>query len=182
MLFDKNDLPRDISLVRMRVADAGDGMIRFRCRACDHDTGWIEDRWTITENRRGQPCPHCNPKSGSYTSRRPKMPKRIQLQRAKGWRKPPNAVVVARPGKWGNPFAIGTGRGMEIDGAFVEEMVKDRATAVRFFADMLSYPVRPYPTDDEIRRELAGRDLACWCPPDQPCHADILLRLANEPH
>lgn len=44
MLFDKNDLPRDISVVRMRVVDAGDGMIRFRCRVCHHDTGWIEDR------------------------------------------------------------------------------------------------------------------------------------------
>lgn len=27
--------------------------------------------------------------------------------------------------------------------------------------------------------ELAGRDLACWCRPDQPCHADVLLELAN---
>jgi hypothetical protein len=28
------------------------------------------------------------------------------------------------------------------------------------------------------RAELAGRDLACWCPPDRPCHADVLLELA----
>ncbi|SII07108.1 Uncharacterised protein [Mycobacteroides abscessus subsp. abscessus] len=27
--------------------------------------------------------------------------------------------------------------------------------------------------------ELAGHDLACWCPLDQPCHADVLLELAN---
>jgi hypothetical protein len=32
---------------------------------------------------------------------------------------------------------------------------------------------------DDIRRELAGRDLACWCDLDQPCHADVLLELAN---
>ena len=32
---------------------------------------------------------------------------------------------------------------------------------------------------DTIRRELAGRDLACWCPLDQPCHADVLLEIAN---
>lgn len=32
---------------------------------------------------------------------------------------------------------------------------------------------------DEIRAELAGKDLACWCPLDQPCHADVLLELAN---
>lgn len=35
------------------------------------------------------------------------MPKRIQLRRTKGWRKPPNTVVVARPSKWGNPFVLG---------------------------------------------------------------------------
>lgn len=32
---------------------------------------------------------------------------------------------------------------------------------------------------DDIRRELAGKDLACWCRLDQPCHADVLLEIAN---
>ncbi|EUA64977.1 hypothetical protein I542_5155 [Mycobacteroides abscessus 1948] len=32
---------------------------------------------------------------------------------------------------------------------------------------------------DTIRRELRGHDLACWCPLDQPCHADVLLEIAN---
>jgi hypothetical protein len=36
------------------------------------------------------------------------MPKRIQLRRAKGWKKPAGAVVVARPTKWGNPFKAAT--------------------------------------------------------------------------
>lgn len=27
--------------------------------------------------------------------------------------------------------------------------------------------------------ELRGKNLACWCPLDQPCHADVLLELAN---
>ena len=44
---------------------------------------------------------------------------------------------------------------------------------------MLSYYNRPYPSLDEIRAALGGRDLACWCPLDKPCHADVLLRLAN---
>jgi hypothetical protein len=30
-----------------------------------------------------------------------------------------------------------------------------------------------------LHRDLAGRDLACWCKPDQPCHADVLLELVN---
>jgi len=33
----------------------------------------------------------------------------------------------------------------------------------------------------EVRRELAGKNLACWCPLNKHCHADLLLELANEP-
>jgi hypothetical protein len=32
----------------------------------------------------------------------------------------------------------------------------------------------------DVQHELRGRDLACWCPLDQPCHADVLLQIANE--
>jgi len=35
-------------------------------------------------------------------------------------------------------------------------------------------------TVDDVRRELAGRDLACWCPPAEACHADVLLAIAND--
>lgn len=38
-------------------------------------------------------------------------------------------------------------------------------------------PVKPTPAD--VVRELAGRDLACWCPLTVPCHADVLLAVAN---
>ena len=37
----------------------------------------------------------------------------------------------------------------------------------------------PIPRLDAIQRELCGRDLACWCPIGQPCHADVLIALAN---
>lgn len=40
--------------------------------------------------------------------------------------------------------------------------------------------VRNQVTVDDIRVELAGRDLSCWCPLDEPCHADVLLRISNE--
>jgi hypothetical protein len=36
-----------------------------------------------------------------------------------------------------------------------------------------------FPCIADIQRELRGKNLACWCPLDQPCHADVLLRLAN---
>jgi hypothetical protein len=75
-------------------------------------------------------------------------------------------VVVARPSRWGNPFRIGT------DG--------DRAECVaRFREAFLSGGLSFGPED--VRRELAGRDLACWCPSDGPCHADVLLEAANGP-
>lgn len=103
-------------------------------------------------------------------------PKRIQLRRSKGWRKPEGAVVVARPTKWGNPFLIGN---VVRDDVGRWEPINTRTDAVRAFRDMLGYSDRNYPSEQEIVADLRGRDLACWCPLDQPCHADILLHLAN---
>ena len=96
------------------------------------------------------------------------MPERIRLSRAKGWRKPENTVVIARPFRWGNPFAIGDPDqgGMsrqEAVGRFREELLAGR----------LSYGV------DEVRAELRGKNLACWCSLDGPCHGDVLLEFAN---
>ena len=44
----------------MHVLDAGVDMIRFQCRRCGYDTGWIEDEQTVSRNKRGIPCPDCN--------------------------------------------------------------------------------------------------------------------------
>lgn len=94
------------------------------------------------------------------------MPQRIQLRRTKGWRKPECAVSVARFGRWGNPFRVGS------------PGVPDAAAAVRVYRDYANHAVG---LKADARRELAGRDLACWCPLDQPCHADVLLEIANTP-
>lgn len=100
-------------------------------------------------------------------------PQRIQLSRRKGYRKPEGAVVVSRPTKWGNPYRID-----EYPGETAEEA---RLSAVVDFRAQIEYGIgrRPYPTPPNIRRELAGKDLACWCPLDQSCHADVLLEIAN---
>ena len=90
-------------------------------------------------------------------------PRRIQLSRKRGWRMPPNTVVVARPRRWGNPFCVDHANGI------------DAETAVLLFERANNHPH----THKRIREELRGRNLACWCPLDQPCHADVLLRLAN---
>lgn len=121
------------------------------------------------------------------------MPERIQLSRVRGWRKPEGAIVVARPSKWGNPFAVG----MVIDRVSMASFrlnhiaivrVSDRAEAVIAYRKWLDgtpllaggHDLAPLPpTTAEIREALRGHDLACWCPLDQPCHADVLLELAN---
>ncbi|MBM4480356.1 DUF4326 domain-containing protein [Rhodococcus hoagii] len=60
---------------------------------------------------------------------------------------------------------------------FVADAFRDRlASSDRHPGDPL---YEGTPTYHEIRAELAGRDLACWCPLDQPCHADVLLEIAN---
>jgi DNA-directed RNA polymerase subunit RPC12/RpoP len=52
--------PKRARMWRMRVADAGHGCIQFKCPRCGHDTGWLQDTRTITENKRGIVCPICN--------------------------------------------------------------------------------------------------------------------------
>jgi len=93
-------------------------------------------------------------------------PRRIQLRRTAGWRKPAGAVVVSRPSRWGNPHP------------FREPTRDERARVVDLYRQDLEAGHLPY-TEDDVRRELRGRDLACWCPLDGPCHADVLLEVAN---
>jgi hypothetical protein len=113
------------------------------------------------------------------------MPQRIQLRRTKGWRKPEGAIVVSRPSKWGNPWTMQDFN--ELYGVF------DKSTLRRLCAEKFEDQLEPCLLSDNgielgdyadiyemIRAELGGHDLACWCPLDQPCHADVLLELAND--
>lgn len=93
------------------------------------------------------------------------MPERIQLKRTKGWRMPENTVKVDRRTKWGNQYPITTTRGNAI-GAFL------------YWLDV-SCPGQEL--KEAARRELRGKNLACWCPLDKACHADVLLEIANGP-
>jgi hypothetical protein len=112
-------------------------------------------------------------------------PIRVQLRRTKGWRMPPNTVSVARPGKFGNPFPVIPG-------------IRDAASAVRAFRavatgtpSLFRHGVLRVARGNHGRGEAAlaelvaaipalrGKNLACWCRLDQPCHADVLLELAN---
>ena len=89
---------------------------------------------------------------------------RIQLSRLKDWRMPENTIIVDRRGRWGNPF----------------EISKERTPAEAVFqfnealeAGKLSFTIA------DVRRELKDKNLACWCRPGSPCHAETLLQIAN---
>lgn len=123
------------------------------------------------------------------------MPERIRLSRQKGWRLPADAVSVARPGRWGNPFKVGQRRmvftelgwgpvsdrepGPILDGTIANVvLVETREQAVAMYRMWLvSVLASEWPLDLSL---LTGHDLACWCPLDGgPCHADVLLSIAN---
>jgi hypothetical protein len=109
-------------------------------------------------------------------------PKRVQRKRVKGWRMPDGAVYVGRPTRWGNPNALRGSR--YVDDIYGEEHYCDvgeaRGVAVRLFREHLLFDHLSITVED-VKAELRGRDLACWCPlDDQPCHADVLLDIANE--
>ncbi len=89
------------------------------------------------------------------------MPKRIQRKRTRGWKMPLGVVFVGRPSKFRNPCRVG------VD-------VQTNEQAVFHFRRQLT-PL----FIQTIKAELRDKDLACWCPLDQPCHADVLLEIAN---
>lgn len=128
------------------------------------------------------------------------MPVRVQLSRKKGWRMPPNTINVARPTLWSNPFIIGAASGCDFtDGGDPTPMIAamTREQVIEFYRDMvlgmLSPDMHPHghrwmerfkkATSNahpaEYLSSLRGKNLACWCKPGEPCHADVLLELAN---
>jgi hypothetical protein len=119
-------------------------------------------------------------------------PTRIQRKRTSGWRMPDSAVYVGRPTRWGNPVSAS-----DVGGQYPSLSERQVATLLVRQFEVLAERGRlylpnwrsaggargpvtwTYPSVDEIRADLAGFDLACWCPLDEPCHADVLLRLAS---
>ena len=87
-------------------------------------------------------------------------PKRTKLGRYKGWRIG-DAKYVGRPSRWAEP----------------KELTGTRAQIVRQYEERI---LQMSPEDREkFLAPLRGRDLVCYCEPDEICHADVLLRLAN---
>lgn len=101
------------------------------------------------------------------------MPKRIQRKRTKGWKMPPNTVYVGRPTKWGNVTKVGDKHYFDVGDRY-EYRACTAAEAVYFFRNHATVL-----GDSAAMEELRGKDLACWCPLDCSCHADVLLEIAN---
>jgi len=105
-------------------------------------------------------------------------PVRVRRSRAKGSRlTSPNGlpvVVVSRGTRWGNPFRLEDYRG---PGGPKDEQAA-RAWSVKSYRAALAKHELEF-TAEDVRAELHGKDLACWCPLDGPCHADVLLEIAN---
>ena len=135
------------------------------------------------------------------------MPERIQRKRTKGWKMPDNTIYVGRGTVWGNPFVVGAPSGI-FDGKegrplglrdqpeiLIPEL--DLATSLAFYRNAIEGYIKPemfpfghqwrdrmqhwctgHPAD-MARGFLRGKNLACWCALDRPCHADVLLEIAN---
>lgn len=123
-------------------------------------------------------------------------PHRVQRLRTSGWTMPPNTVYVGRPTKWGNPYRVGGRIVIEADWGDSAGLQHEfggitLAQAVEGYRDLMALRLALPPYDDEwepayqgvwahaLETELAGRNLACWCPLGGPCHADVLLDLAT---
>ena len=129
----------------------------------------------------------------------PQTPRRIQRKRTKGWRMPDGAVYVGRPSLWGNPYSV-----RDIGAMFPEIPTADRAAVAvsKYRAELTHWGLlSDYAfvcSDARCEAEgqraraagaqnmgeyaaiaLKGKDLACWCPLDQPCHADVLLEVTR---
>ncbi|MGN7867742.1 DUF4326 domain-containing protein [Paracoccus sp. 22332] len=113
------------------------------------------------------------------------MGERIQLSRRKGWQMPPNTVKVDRSTRWGNPFRVDQCREAGYRGTDAE-LSSRCVEAFRVWLGPL-WRNNWDGAESEASRSrileglssLRGKNLACWCPLDQPCHADVLLELAN---
>jgi hypothetical protein len=87
------------------------------------------------------------------------MPERIQRKRTRGFRMPENTVYVGRPSKFGNPLP------KPFEQAMYRTWLCGSTERAKQVLDGIVH--------------LRGKNLACWCALNQPCHADILLELAN---
>lgn len=108
-------------------------------------------------------------------------------------------VSVARPSRWGNPWPVGSVIGVDMDAPWYAGALVTPELAVQLYEALLRTPhqvpgLKPgappvlagpwfdvgVPGEGGDLEQLRGHDLGCWCALDAPCHADVLLRWAND--
>lgn len=102
-------------------------------------------------------------------------PKRIQRKVTKGWRLPGNTVYVGRGTVWENPFIPG------VDGT-PEECLEKHKEFMMPYTHQSQNGLEEFIISSaflESVEYLRGKNLACWCKPEEPCHGDFLLEVAN---
>ena len=91
---------------------------------------------------------------------------------------PAGAIYVGRPSRWGNHVRIELG---DFEGiSLVDARRLAHQYAVLGYEKSIMWNIDADDFKAAVRRELRGHDLVCWCRLDEPCHADVLLRIANE--
>lgn len=112
--------------------------------------------------------------------------KRIQRKRTKGWRMPQNTISVGRPGRFGNPFVIIKLEERNLFGVRFENLglVKFTGTKIecqkQAVIEFKNFWKGDRKFNKEIKKELKGKNLACWCKEGEPCHGDYLFKIANQ--
>lgn len=98
-------------------------------------------------------------------------PVRIQRRRTKGYKLPPHTKCVTRGTKYGNPFKVGD---LDPFARNARPMTAERCV------ELFKTKIVTRSMSKQIKAELRGWNLACYCGLDQPCHAALLLEIANE--
>ncbi len=115
-------------------------------------------------------------------------PVRLKLSRAKGFNLQAVSlatnglpvVIVSRPSMWGNPFQVGVLK-MFVNDDDPTDVVWLCPTNTQEAVDAFRWLVSQRNRRDMVADKLRGKNLACWCALDAPCHADVLLEIANRP-
>lgn len=132
-------------------------------------------------------------------------PKRLQRSRSKGYKMPKRAIYVGRPSKWGNPFkligdmiycdALDTWHNNYNPWVLYDKRIYSKKEGIKRVIELCDDWIHqrlqithytymcvakrcPF-TIEDIKRELKGKDLVCWCPKNQDCHSRILIEIAN---